>query len=61
MLGDGLILQMSLLVAGLSFSSVDSGLSGVIVEVEVERPPIVFFFGPKWVSLNSVAFSQQIK
>ena len=47
---------MSLLLVVLSFSSFieASGLSGVIVDVEVERPlPPMFLRGPKWVSLNS--------
>lgn len=49
-------IPMSLLLVVLSFSSFTgaSCLSGVMVDVEVERPlPPIPFRGPKWVSLNS--------
>lgn len=45
---------MPLLLVILSFSSVGSGVSFLIVEVDVDRLPRGFFKGPKWVSLNSV-------
>ena len=45
---------MPLLLVVLSFSSIGSGISALMVDVEVDRPPREFFRGPKWVSLNSV-------
>lgn len=48
------ILPMLLWVGILSFSSTGSGVSFLIVEVDVDRLPRGFFKGPKWVSLNSV-------
>lgn len=42
-----------LLLAIETFSSISSGVSGLIVEVEVERLLSGFFTGPRWVSLNS--------
>lgn len=47
-----------LLIEGATLSSIGSCLSGVMVEVEVERPPSEFFRGPRWVSLNSVQIQQ---
>ena len=47
---------MSFVLATLGFSSTGSGFSGTIVDVDVERPPSELFKGPKWVSLNSIAF-----
>lgn len=49
-----LLVLLVLLAMVLSLSSTNgSGLSALIVEVDVERPPREFFKGPKWVSLNS--------
>ena len=45
---------MPLLLVVLSLSSIGSGASALIVEVEVDRLPRLFFKGPRWVSLNSV-------
>ena len=47
------LLPISLLLLVLSFSSMGSTESALIVEVEVDRPPREFFKGPRWVSLNS--------
>lgn len=47
---------MPLLLGILSLSSAVSGVSFLIVEVDVDRPPRGFFKGPKWVSLNSVMY-----
>lgn len=47
-------IPMPLLFVVLNFSSIGSGVSGLIVEVDVDRPLSEFFRGPKWVSLNSV-------
>ena len=44
---------ISLLVLMLDFSSTGSGVSALMVEVDVVRLR-GFFKGPKWVSLNSV-------
>lgn len=54
---------MPLLLVVLSFSSMGSGASVLIVEVEVARPPSEFLRGPKWVSLNSatVLVSRTVK
>lgn len=48
---------MPLLVGILSLSSTGSGVSFLIVEVDVDRLPRGFFKGPKWVSLNSMEWS----
>ena len=42
------------LVVVLSLSSIGSGVSALMVDVEVDLPPREFLRGPKWVSLNSV-------
>ena len=42
------------LVVVVSFSSIGSGVSGLMVDVEVDLPPKEFLRGPRWVSLNSV-------
>lgn len=47
---------MSLLLVILGLSSVGSGVSFLIVEVDVDRLPRGFLRGPKWVSLNSVIY-----
>lgn len=46
-------IPMPLLLAIDAFSSINSGVSDLIVEVEVDRLPSGFFTGPRWVSLNS--------
>ena len=49
-----LLVLLVLLAIVLSLSStIGSGFSALIVEVDVERPPKEFFKGPKLVSLNS--------
>ena len=53
-------LPMPLLLMVLSFSSIGSGVSALIVEVEVDRLPRLFFKGPRWVSLNSSHASASI-
>ena len=45
---------MSWLVDMAIFSSTGSGVSALIVDVEVDRPAREFFKGPRWVSLNSI-------
>ncbi len=53
-------LALVLLLVAVSFSSIESGVSALIVEVEVDRPPPRGFFrGPKWVSLNSMTNQQE--
>lgn len=42
------------LVVVVSFSSMGSGVSALMVDVEVDLPPREFLRGPRWVSLNSV-------
>lgn len=44
---------MPLLLVILSFSSIGSGASALIVDVDVVRPR-GFLIGPRWVSLNSI-------
>lgn len=51
---------MPLLLVIMSFSPIGSAGSvgsGLIVEVEVDRPPRGFLRGPRWVSLNSTGQS----
>lgn len=47
-------LLLVVLVVVVSFSSIGSGVSALMVDVDVDRPPREFFRGPRWVSLNSV-------
>lgn len=51
---------ISLLLLVLSFWSIGSTESALIVEVEVDRPPREFFKGPRWVSLNSMASQSRL-
>lgn len=51
-----ILIPMPLLLVILSLSSVVSGVSFLIVDVDVDRLPRGFFKGPKWVSLNSVMY-----
>lgn len=53
---DVVLIPMSLLLLILSLSSVGSGVSFLIVEVDVVLLPRGFFKGPKWVSLNSAVY-----
>jgi hypothetical protein len=47
-------LLLVVLIVVVSFSSIGSGVSALMVDVDVDRPPREFFRGPRWVSLNSV-------
>ena len=55
-LGTFVIELVLVVLIGFSFSMIGSGVSGLIVEVDVDRPR-GFFKGPRWVSLNSTGKS----
>ena len=55
-LGTFVIVFVLVVLIGFSFSMIGSGVSGLIVEVDVDRPR-GFLRGPRWVSLNSTGKS----